>query len=194
VNLYLGYTNDTLRDSSIQSIQSLTLIDFNMIVQGTLPSKTTGSCKNTPATGPSCFINTGNFFEGSELLQTLWTGFKYSIAPTLDVIGAYYHFWNDQFGPGAAGAAAAGGFPKGSGGALALACAVNPNVKAQCAGTVDAISGVIDWRFAPKWDAYFGMMFSQVNGGQYNGNGGPTGTSYWARNNLDPTVGLRLRF
>jgi hypothetical protein len=45
---------------------------------------------------------------------------------------------------------------------------------------------VIDWRFAPKWDAYFGMMFSQVNAGLSNG--------YLARNNFDPTAGVRFRF
>ncbi len=37
-----------------------------------------------------------------------------------------------------------------------------------------------------KWDAYFGIMYSNVNGGLSNG--------YLVRNNLDPTVGLRFRF
>jgi hypothetical protein len=54
------------------------------------------------------------------------------------------------------------------------------------AGTFDAISAVIDWRFAPKWDLYFGMMFSQMNSGLANG--------FLQRNNIDPTVGLRFRF
>jgi hypothetical protein len=44
----------------------------------------------------------------------------------------------------------------------------------------------IDWRFLPKWDAYFDVMFSQVNGGLANG--------YLGRNNLDPTGGVRFRF
>jgi cysteine synthase len=35
-------------------------------------------------------------------------------------------------------------------------------------------------------DTYFGIMYSNVNGGLSNG--------YLARNDLDPTVGLRFRF
>jgi hypothetical protein len=56
----------------------------------------------------------------------------------------------------------------------------------QCAGTFNAISGVIDWKFAPKWDVYAGFMFSQVSGGLFNG--------YLRRNNIDPSAGLRFRF
>lgn len=43
-----------------------------------------------------------------------------------------------------------------------------------------------DWQFAKKFDAYIGFMFSQVNGGLSNG--------FLARNNFDPTLGLRFRF
>jgi hypothetical protein len=56
----------------------------------------------------------------------------------------------------------------------------------QCFGTFDAFSAVIDWKFAPKWDLYAGVMFSQVNGGLAYG--------FLQRNNVDPTVGLRFRF
>ena len=57
---------------------------------------------------------------------------------------------------------------------------------AQCAGTFDGISAAVDWKFAPKWDLYFGMMFTQVHGGLANG--------YLQHSNIDPTVGLRFRF
>ena len=57
---------------------------------------------------------------------------------------------------------------------------------AQCAGTFDAISAALDWRFAPKWDLYFGAMFTQVNGGLAFG--------FLQRNTVDSTVGLRFRF
>ena len=56
----------------------------------------------------------------------------------------------------------------------------------QCAGTYDAISAAVDWRFAPKWDVYFGMMFNQVHGGLNFG--------FFQHSNIDPTVGLRFRF
>jgi hypothetical protein len=51
---------------------------------------------------------------------------------------------------------------------------------------LDAVSAVVDWRFAAKWDTYVGVMFSQVNGGLANGS--------LQRNNIDPTAGLRFRF
>jgi hypothetical protein len=87
----------------------------------------------------------------------------------LDVIGAYYHYIQNSFFGTATGAAPCSGMER-----------------SQCAGTFDAISALIDWRFAPKWDVYFGMMFSQMNSGLANG--------FLQRNNIDPTVGLRFRF
>jgi len=48
-------------------------------------------------------------------------------------------------------------------------------------GQRDAISAA-----APKWDLYFGMMFNQVHGG--------LGFGFFEHSNIDPTVGVRLRF
>ena len=45
-------------------------------------------------------------------------------------------------------------------------------------------SGVLDWRFLPKWDAYIGTFWSQVNAGLSNG--------YLARNNVATTAGVAL--
>jgi hypothetical protein len=85
-------------------------------------------------------------------------------------MAGYYHYIQDSyFGTATGGPAPCSG-----------------REHSQCAGTMDAVSGAIDWRFAPKWDAYFGVMFSQVNGGLVNG--------FFERNNIDPTVGLRFRF
>ena len=100
-----------------------------------------------------------------KILQVMWTGAKYTIIPELDVIGAYYHYNQSTFT--SANCADLGGHP-------------------QCTGTFDAVSAVLDWQFAKKFDAYIGFMFSQVNGALANG--------YLARNNVDPTAGLRFRF
>jgi predicted porin len=107
---------------------------------------------------------------GNKILQVVWTGAKYTITNDLDVIAAYYRYIQDSyFGTPAGGQALCSG-PQ----------------HAQCAGTSDAISGVIDWRFASKWDLYLGAMFSQESGGLANG--------FLKHNNFDPTVGLRFRF
>ncbi|MGA2891387.1 MAG: porin [Xanthobacteraceae bacterium] len=103
-----------------------------------------------------------------KILQVVWTGAKYAVTDKVDVIGAYYHYAQNNF------------------------FATGPNVgcsssaHSQCSGTYDAVSAVVDWRFAAKWDTYIGFMFNQVNGGLANG--------FLQRNNVDPTAGLRFRF
>jgi predicted porin len=107
---------------------------------------------------------------GNKIFQVMWAGAKYAVTDQLDVIGGYYHYiQNSYFGTPAGGLAS---------------CFDSSHP--QCAGTFDAVSAAVDWRFAPKWDVYFGLMFSQVNGGLAFG--------FFQRNNIDPTVGLRFRF
>ena len=107
---------------------------------------------------------------GNKIFQVMWVGGKYAVTENLDVIGAYYHYiQNSFFGTPAGGPAPCFG-----------------TEHSQCAGTFDAVSAVVDWRFAPKWDLYGGIMFTQVNGGLAN--------SFLQRNNIAPTVGLRFRF
>jgi predicted porin len=107
---------------------------------------------------------------GNRTLHVMWAGAKYAITENLDVIGGYYHYIQDSF------------FGTAAGGPAPCSGSEHP----QCAGTFDAVSAAVDWRFAPKWDLYLGAMFSQVNGGLAFG--------FIQRNNIDPTLGLRFRF
>jgi predicted porin len=91
---------------------------------------------------------------------------KYAVTDNLDVIGAYYHYDQPFFG-------------------APVNCA-NAAAFANCHGTMDAVSFVVDWQFAKKFDTYAGVMFSQVNGGLANG--------FLNRNTIAPTAGLRFRF
>jgi hypothetical protein len=107
---------------------------------------------------------------GNKILQVMWIGTKYAVTDRLDVMAAYYHYiQNSYFGSAAAGLAPCFGMQH-----------------SQCAGTFDGISAAVDWRFAPKWDLYFGLMFTQVNGGLAFG--------FLQHANVDPTVGVRFRF
>src|SRR3982074_2380454 len=107
---------------------------------------------------------------GNKTFQVMWVGAKYAVIENLDVIGAYYYYiQNSFFGPPAGGPAPCSG-----------------SEHPQCAGTFDGISAAVDWRFAPKWDLFSGIMFTQVNGGLAVG--------FLQRNNIAPTVGLRFRF
>jgi predicted porin len=111
-------------------------------------------------------INSTAYNAGDKSFHVFWTGVKYTVIANLDVMAAYYHYDQPTYGAPAN-----------------CAASVTP---ATCHGTFDAVSFVIDWEFAKKFDAYAGFMFSQVNGGLANG--------YLNRNTIDPTVGLRFRF
>jgi predicted porin len=111
-------------------------------------------------------INNTAYTAGDKLFNVFWTGVKYSVTSQLDLIGGYYHYDQPTYGA-----------PTNCGAAV---------IPATCHGTLDAVSFVADWQFAKKFDAYIGIMFSEVNGGLANG--------YLNRSTIDPTVGLRFRF
>ena len=67
-----------------------------------------------------------------KVMQVMWTGAKYAVTKDFDVVGAYYHYIQNDY--------------------TSASCA-NLAAHSQCAGTFDAVSAVVDWRFAPKWDA-----------------------------------------
>jgi len=111
-------------------------------------------------------INNTALSAGDKPFNIFWTGVKYTVMPDLDLIGAYYHYYQPTYG-------------------AFVDCAVAAPA-ATCHGTFDAVSFAVDWQFAKKFDAYAGFMYSQVNGGLANG--------YLNHNTIDPTVGLRFRF
>jgi predicted porin len=127
-------------------------------------------------------INNTNF-TNEKLLQTGWVGVKYAITPNLDIAGAYYHEWQNSF-------------------ATAGNTGCTDARASQCSGSLDAVSLVVDWRFARHVDMYAGVMWSQVQNGlasgflQANGTnaggtivGGPNKASSY-----DPGIGIRYQF
>jgi predicted porin len=140
---------------------------------------------------PGAFLQ-GGFIAGTvnntaytndKILQTAWFGIRYSITPALDITGAYYREWQNSYATGAnAGCTTA--------------------IASNCSGTLDAVSLVLDWRFARHMDMYAGAMWSQVQNGLAAGflaaNGLPNGTINPLGSNkastVDPGVGLRYQF
>jgi len=127
-------------------------------------------------------INNTNF-TNERVLQTGWIGVKYSITSALDLGAAYYHEWQNSFATGA-----------NTGCTDARA--------SQCAGSLDAVSLLLDWRFAKHMDAYAGVMWSQAQNGQASGflqaNGTNAGGTIVGGPNkastYDPGIGLRYQF
>jgi predicted porin len=111
--------------------------------------------------------NISNSFFDGRVLQVFWTGAKYAVTNDVDLIGAYYHLNQNSFATG-------------------VNAGCRSTVSSQCAGTEDAFSLVVDWRFAKKFDAYAGFMYSQVNDGLASG--------FLFKNTINPTAGLRFRF
>jgi predicted porin len=116
-------------------------------------------------------INTTAFNAKDRVLQLAWAGGRYSITDSLDVAAAYYHLDQNNFAQNAT---------------QAKNCAISNLLQSQCAGTQDAVSGLIDWKFAPKWDTYFGTMYTRLNGGLDNG--------FLAKDNWLTMGGLRFRW
>ena len=139
-------------------------------------------------------------FNSTRVLQTAWFGTRYAITPALDITGAWYHLWQNNFVNTA-------GNPAGPGSSLsnpvAGACAFAvASQSSGCAGTEDVVSLVLDWRFARHVDMYAGVAYSQVTGGVANGfvqaNTTNAGTQKAfpsnKANNVDPGIGLRYQF
>jgi predicted porin len=103
-------------------------------------------------------------FNDKKDLQVFWTGAKYAASPNLDLIAAYYHEEQNSFsGNGCADASLS-----------------------SCSGQLYAASFLADYRFAKRWDAYAGTMYSRVANGLASG--------FLQKTTVDPTVGLRFTF
>ena len=97
-------------------------------------------------------------------LDVFWGGAKYAVRDDVDLVGAYYEYYQPDY--------------SGTG--------CTNNSKGSCRGYLNAVSGLIDWRPFKRLDIYAGLMYSQVSGGLSNG--------YLHNNTIDPSAGLRFRF
>jgi predicted porin len=138
---------------------------------------------------------TSNAYNVNRILNTVWTGFKWSVLSNLDVqMGFYYQTQNDyNFSVSAAGVTT----PAACTGTGAFISS------SKCAGSQDAVSLLIDYRPVPRTDLYAGVMLSNVYGALANGFytttypiPGNTKISWNTPHtqNWDPTIGLRIRF
>jgi predicted porin len=136
---------------------------------------------NTPGTAlfngtnisSTAFSNSAGFKD--KVLQVVWAGARYSVTDSVDVAVAAYHYDQNQFTAS-----------NNAGNTIAAGCATNPISNGACAGSMNAASILVDWKFAPKWDTYIGTFYSEMNGGLANG--------FLAKNNLATTAGIRFRF
>jgi len=122
-----------------------------------------------------------NAFTTTRHFQTFWTGARYAVRSDLDLNFAYYHENQSSFQAGANNQAAA------------IGAGCSNSSLTQCSGQLDAVSFVADWRFAKHFDAYAGILWSQVANGLASGflskKPGSDITS-----NYSPSIGLKYKF
>ncbi len=121
---------------------------------------------------------TANAYNINRILNTVWTGFKWSIYDNLFVAAGFYYQNQNNFN-----------FSVNSFGATVPAACTGTGASissSKCAGSQDAVSLLVDYRPVKRVDLYAGVMVSNVYGGLANG--------FLHTENYDPTVGLRIRF
>jgi predicted porin len=96
--------------------------------------------------------------------RVFWTGVKYAYDDHLELTAAYYHGMQDSYGKTDCDSSASN----------------------TCSGTLDAVSGLIDYHFNTRFEVYAGLMYSTVANGLASG--------YLYRNTIDPQVGVRYQF
>ncbi len=126
-------------------------------------------------------VNVTNYIHNKQL-QVAWVGARYAIRSDIDIAGAYYIAHQNNYAPAGAKStvcgpntvsAVAGSTPQGS-------------LNSYCAGNLQAISALLDYRPVKRVDLYGGLMYSFASGGIASG--------YIHNSNFAPTVGLRVSF
>ena len=113
---------------------------------------------------------TSNAYNVPRLYQTVWTGVRYKLQSNLSLdSGVYWDTQNDYLPPP--------GVCKGSG---------TKTSNSKCAGGRYSYSFLIDYKPVKRIDVYAGTMVSNVYGG--------TASGYLHAQNIDPMVGVRMRF
>jgi len=111
---------------------------------------------------------TANAYTIQRVLQTVWTGAKWSVWSNLDLSAGFYYQNQNDYNP-------------------APCTGVGVNISSsKCAGSQDAVSFLADWRPVKRVDVYAGVMVSNVYGGLANG--------FLHAQNYDPAAGIRISF
>ena len=109
------------------------------------------------------FIN-NNAYAHEKVLKVTWAGTNVRLTDQLTLTGAWYHYGQDSFdGKGCSDRSAS-----------------------TCSGTLNAVSGVLDYRFDKRFDVYGGVMYSHVADGLANG--------YLFTSVVNVMTGVRVQF
>jgi hypothetical protein len=88
-------------------------------------------------------------YDNDKILRVFWTGARYAVRDNIDVAGAFYHYYQNDYNTNA--------------------CTDGGLSASSCSGTLDALSAMLDYRPAKRVDLYAGVMWSQVTWGLASG-------------------------
>jgi predicted porin len=113
------------------------------------------------------FVN-NSAYDISRNVQLYWLGARYTVIPRLDLTVAYYGVHQGAYGTG-------------------TEAGCTSSLYSVCSGRLEAFGVSADYAFNHHVDAYAGVLYSGVSNGLANGYAFDT-------TNLNPTVGIRIRF
>jgi predicted porin len=116
---------------------------------------------------PAGYVNSTAYTE-HKILRVFWAGIKYALRDDIDIAGAYYHYYQNDYNSSPS------------------PCTDGGLSSSSCRGALNAYSAMIDYRPSKRVTAYAGFMWSQVTGGLASG--------YLYHINFAPTVGVRVEF
>jgi hypothetical protein len=112
------------------------------------------------------YVNNAAYLDDRKL-DTYWAGVRYSVLAKLDVTAAFYGYHQNAYGTG-----------------TLAGCSTSAN--SVCSGSFRAYSIDADYQLSKRFDAYAGIMYSEVSDGVASG--------YTDTTNINPTVGIRFVF
>jgi hypothetical protein len=131
-------------------------------------------------------VNTTAYIDNKRL-QVAWVGAKYAVLSNLDVAGVYYIAHQNNYTNYATVAASkVGSYCAANTTAAVSGASPQGSANGSCAGDLQAVSALIDYRPFKRLDVYAGVMYSIASGGIASG--------YIHSSNIAPTAGLRFSF
>ena len=114
---------------------------------------------------PAGFVN-ATAYDEHKILRVFWLGLRYAVRDDLDIAGAYYHYYQNDYNT--------------------QPCTDGGLSDSSCRGALNAYSAMINYRPSKRVTTYAGFMWSQVTGGLASG--------YLYRTNFAPSIGVRVEF
>ena len=114
-------------------------------------------------------FTTNNAYNHDKILQVFWAGAKYSVDANLDLTIAYYGYHQSNYSTVLADAGC------------------SSTLASTCSGDLRDFSFDAVYKLSKRFDAYAGVMYSDVAGGQASG-------YLYSKNNFNPTTGVRFTF